>query len=125
MGDKTVIDISSLLAGAVGDICCCEAEPVLMTVDDDDSLSEADMDLENDMNLINVELGEDLSMNLGKDFSKQPKFGRFCYQPVDIAAAVQEMRENAIMKKESRSRSWASSFRFTGRSSKQPRFERF
>jgi len=67
----------------------------------------------------------DLSIELGRDPLRKPRFSRFVHPPANITAAVQEMRLAAAAKRASKQRSWAATYPFTKRSSNAPKFERF
>lgn len=67
----------------------------------------------------------DLSMQLGKDPFKTPRFPRFSKPPKNIQASVMRMRALTRARQAFRTRSWEASFSFTRRSLKVPKFERF
>lgn len=67
----------------------------------------------------------DLSLELGKDPFKVPRFSRFAKPPRDIQASVMRMRALTQARKAFRTRSWEAAFSFTRRSMRVPKFERF
>jgi len=67
----------------------------------------------------------DLSLELGKDLFKVPRFSRFANPPRNIQASVMRMRALTQARKAFRTRSWEAAFSFTRRSMRVPKFERF
>jgi len=67
----------------------------------------------------------DLSLELGKDPFKVPRFSRFANPPRNIQASVMRMRALTQARNAFRTRSWEAAFSFTRRSMRVPKFERF
>jgi len=67
----------------------------------------------------------DLSLELGKDPMKVPRFSRFANPPKDIQKSVMRMRALTRARNAFRTRSWEAAFSFTRISMRTPKFERF
>jgi len=140
-------EMSELLSDAVCDhyyddecatmtIGCDDSDACTENDGSDASDSELEEEEKGEEEAFELQVGTDLSIYLGRDLSKAPKFGRFAScgsmpircgwqstKAASIQAAVQEMRLLAGAARSLKQRSWAASFSFTKRLSKTPQYE--